>query len=328
VRDALIRHAPDLALRLAARASIRNRLAAEHRRRPEERRAFVDELHRSPIARSVELANEQHYEVDSRFFELVLGPRLKYSCCLWPEGVRDLRTAEGAMLSLTCERAGIEDGMEILDLGCGWGSLTSWIAEHYPRCRVLAVSNSRTQRTFVEARGIPNVEVVTADANEFDPGRRFDRVVSVEMLEHVRNYGALFRRIAGWLEPDGKLFAHVFSHRSYAYPFTDSWMARTFFTGGTMPSHDLLPGLARGSLELEADWVVDGTHYRRTLEAWLARLDENRERVLPVLAETYGPGREEQWLANWRLFLIACAELFGTRGGSEWQVSHYRFGLP
>ena len=328
MRDVLVRHAPDPLLRMAARASGRRRLAAERKRGAEERAAFVEELRRSPIAESVDLANEQHYEVDSRFFELVLGPRLKYSCCLWPEGVRDLRTAEEAMLALTCERAGIEDGMEILDLGCGWGSLTFYLAERHPTCRVLAVSNSRTQRAFVAARGVPNVEVVTADANDFDPGRRFDRVVSIEMLEHVRNYEALLRRLAGWLEPDGRLFAHVFSHRTFAYPFTDSWMARTFFSGGTMPSHDLLPELASGSLELEADWVVDGTHYQRTLEAWLARLDESRDRVLPVLAEPYGAGREQQWLANWRLFFIACSELFGARGGSEWQVSHYRFRLP
>ena len=232
------------------------------------------------------------------------------------------------MLALTCERAQVEDGMEILDLGCGWGSLTFWLAERYPAARVLAVSNSRTQQTFIREeaarRGLENVDGALADVNTFEPKRRFDRVLSVEMLEHARNYELLLERIASWLAPGGKLFVHVFSHRELSYPFESGWMARNFFTAGTMPSHDLIPFLARG-LSPEADWTIDGTHYARTAEAWLERLDAARNDLLSVLAHTYGHGDARRRLAMWRVFFMACAELFGFRSGSEWMVSHYRF---
>jgi cyclopropane-fatty-acyl-phospholipid synthase len=232
------------------------------------------------------------------------------------------------MLGLTCERAQVEDGMELLDLGCGWGSLTFWLAERYPASRILAVSNSRTQQRFVREeaarRGLGNVENALADVNTFEPGRRFDRVLSVEMLEHARNYEELFRRLAGWLEPGGKLFVHVFSHREHAYPYESGWMARNFFTAGTMPSHDLLPSLA--GLALEEEWLLAGTHYARTSEAWLERLDERHEEALAVLTSTYGSSDARRRLQLWRVFFMACAELFGYRSGTEWGVSHYRFG--
>jgi cyclopropane-fatty-acyl-phospholipid synthase len=318
---------PDPVLRLGIRANCALRLARERRGGEARQRAFVERLRAAPIAEQPDKPNEQHYEVPADFFRLVLGPRLKYSACLWPEGVRTIAEAEDAMLALTCERAEVEDGMELLDLGCGWGSLSFWLLERYPTTRVLAVSNSRTQRAFIRsearARGVAHrLEVVTADANVFDTGRRFDRVLSVEMLEHMRNYESLFARIRSWLEPGGKAFVHVFSHRRYAYPYESGWMARRFFTAGTMPSHDLFLEFQR-DLAIRNRWVVDGSHYARTAEAWLERLDANAAEILPVLAETYGAEDAREWLASWRVFFLACAELWGYRGGREWLVSHY-----
>ncbi len=321
---------PDPVVRRAIRLNCARRLARERRGGASRQKAFLNELRASPIAERVEKPNEQHYEVPSEFFQLVLGPRLKYSCCYWPEGVERLAAAEEAMLALTCERAAIEDGMEVLDLGCGWGSLTFWLAELYPACRILAVSNSRTQRAFIESearrKGLSGVEVVTADANVLDIDRRFDRIVSVEMLEHARNYGALLDKIASWLEPGGKLFVHVFSHRVLAYAYESGWMARHFFTAGTMPSHDLIPHFA-GELELEEQWAVSGLHYAKTAEAWLDRLDGAHADVLEVLSKTYGSAASRR-LHMWRIFFMACAELWGYRSGSEWGVSHYRFARP
>jgi cyclopropane-fatty-acyl-phospholipid synthase len=291
---------------------------------------WTEEMARAPVALVPDKANEQHYELPPQFFRLVLGRHLKYSSGYWPAGVETLDDSEAAMLALTCERAGLEDGQEVLELGCGWGSLSLWMAERYPRSRILAVSNSAPQREHIASRaaerGLTNLEVVTRDMNSFDTGRRFDRVVSVEMLEHMRNWAELTRRIRGWLRDDGRLFVHVFSHRELAYPFEaegdSNWMGRHFFTGGMMPSHDQIGRVARG-LEVEEDWLLDGRHYGRTSEAWLRRLDANRDRVWLVLADTYGEDQAETWLQRWRVFFMACAELFAFRRGTEWGVSHY-----
>jgi cyclopropane-fatty-acyl-phospholipid synthase len=324
---------PDLILRSGTRHLLRRRLresvTGPFEVRTREQSALMDRLSAGPIAIDVAAANEQHYEVPAPFFELALGPRLKYSCCYWDERTRDLAAAEEAMLELTARRANIQDGMRILDLGCGWGSFSLWAAEQFPNAQILAVSNSRIQRAFIEGRAAErafnNLRVQTTDINDFQPDEQFDRLVSVEMMEHVRNHRALFERIAAWLAPGGLAFSHIFCHRSHAYTYEhrdpSDWMAKNFFTGGMMPSEEMFRRYQE-DLVIREQWRVNGSHYHRTCDAWLERLDQNRDSALQILADGYGSDAS-RWFHRWRLFFIACSELFAYRGGEEWFVSHY-----
>lgn len=326
---------PDPLLRAGIRRLLRDRLRDETAPSAGAQRAKEDALVRAleagPIAIGTADANAQHYEVPAAFYRAVLGPRLKYSAGLWEGRTTTLAESEEAMLLRTTERARIEDGQAVLDLGCGWGSLTLYLAERFPRSRITAVSNASSQRAFIEgeaeARGLKNVRVITADINTFAPDERFDRVVSVEMLEHVRNHRALFERIASWLSSDGLFFAHIFCHRTLTYPFetagADDWMARYFFTGGIMPSASLFHRFV-GPLDLSSQWTVDGTHYERTANAWLARMDQKKEALRPLFQSTYGADADAWW-QRWRIFFLSCAELFGFAHGTEWHVAHYLF---
>lgn len=291
---------------------------------------FIATMRSSPIALVPEKANEQHYELPPEFFELVLGPRLKYSCCFWPHPHTTLAEAEVAALETTCLRAELADGQRVLELGCGWGSLSLWMAQHYPASRITAVSNSVSQRTYIEtaaaARKLTNLTVVTADMNDFIATEKFDRVISIEMFEHMRNYELLLQRISDWLRPQGKLFIHIFCHRETAYPFDSSgdadWMGRLFFSGGLMPSLNLLSNFSR-DMQVERSWCWNGLHYQRTAEAWLALLDERWHQALTILRQVYGPSQGHRWLQRWRVFFMAVSELFGYRDGDEWLVAHY-----
>ncbi len=294
---------------------------------------FADHLRSGPLAIETQSANEQHYEVSSDFFESSLGPRLKYSSCFYETPRTSLAQAEERMLRLTCERAEVTNGMQILELGCGWGSLTLWLAEHYPQCEITAVSNSNGQRQFIERRasqsGIANVQVITADMRDFATDKKFDRIVSVEMFEHMRNYEMLFSRLADWLVEDGKVFVHVFCHRDTPYLFetdgADNWMGRNFFTGGVMPSLGLFSHFG-DRLRINNQWVVNGLHYWRTCEAWLRNVDLNRDDILKRLGERLSAEQAKKNLQKWRIFFMACAELFRYRRGQEWHVAHYLFG--
>ena len=296
---------------------------------------WIDFLTKSPVAIMPEKANEQHYELPPKFFELALGASLKYSCGLWPKGVSSLDESESEMLRLTCKRAELVDGQEILELGCGWGSLTFHMAQNFPNSKITAVSNSNDQIKFIEKKclklRLKNIKTINADMNDFAIDKEFDRVVSIEMFEHMRNYDELLKRIGGWLNQNGRLFVHIFSHKEISYPFEDKgdgdWMAREFFSGGQMPSHKLLMSFP-GRMKAEKSWRIDGTHYAKTSRAWLEKMDKNKKAIVEVFSSTYGEKAASAWFHRWRIFFMSCEVLFGYNRGSEWGVSHYLFEKP
>jgi cyclopropane-fatty-acyl-phospholipid synthase len=330
---------PDWFLRFIVRFILHRGLRGGYQRGAERlsraKRAMLRKLSRGPIAIFAQDANIQHYEVDSRFFNLALGPWLKYSCCYWPEGLQDLESAEREMLALTCKRAGLEDGMHVLDLGCGWGSLTRWIAEFYPSCNVTAISNSQTQGEFIRQRceqhGFSNVKVLTGNVADVEFEPIYDRVLSVEMFEHMKNYQALLAKISSWLTPTGQLFVHHFSHRQFLYEFNaedpNDFMARRYFAGGTMPSDDLLLHF-QDDLCVCDHWRVSGMHYAHTLHAWLNNLYAHRAEIESLFTDSYGLEQVTKAFTHWRLFFLICEETFALRNGSEYLVTHMLLEKP
>ncbi|MCC6758417.1 MAG: class I SAM-dependent methyltransferase [Candidatus Omnitrophica bacterium] len=326
---------PDPVIRFGIRELLRQKIAAEKKDGLEFGQArqiqLINQLKASPIAVNTPEANQQHYEVPTEFFKLVLGPHLKYSSCYFRDGVTDLAEAERDMLAITCERADLRNGQAVLEFGCGWGSLSLFMAQKFPESQFVGVSNSRTQKDYIDgqakARNIKNLEIITSDMNVFETSRRFDRLVSVEMFEHMRNYEKLMAKAASFLKSDGKLFVHIFTHREFSYLYDDTddkdWIAKYFFTGGIMPSDHLLLSF-QDHFQIKDHWRVSGMHYQKTSECWLKNMDAHRDKIIPILKGTYGE-QYQKWWVYWRVFFMACAELWGYNGGNEWIVSHYLF---
>jgi len=321
---------PDVITRAGIHYLVRKTKTALAHRPDGASKLFAEEMAALPIALETDKANEQHYEIPAGFFNLCLGARRKYSCCFYENADTTLDEAEEAALALTSEHADIQDGQSILELGCGWGSLTLWMAEKYPACNITAVSNSASQRDYImeqaKAKGFDTIEVITADMNHFATDGRYDRIVSVEMFEHIANWRNLLSKATRWLKPEGKIFIHVFSHKAAPYRFNhldkSDWIAQHFFSGGIMPSHDLMhqfPDL----VEMEDEWRWSGDHYEKTARDWLVNFDRNQKEIDPILEAVYGDDAA-LWKRRWRLFFLATAGLFGHDGGGEWGVSHYR----
>jgi cyclopropane-fatty-acyl-phospholipid synthase len=327
---------PDSVLRMGIRKLLKQRLADEilgdEELQQQKLMGLIAELKSSPIAINTADANEQHYELPTKFFQYCLGKNLKYSSGYWKAGVKDIDIAEDDMLALTCVRADLQSGQNVLELGCGWGSLSLHMSAKFPKSQFTVVSNSASQKMFIEEmarqRGIKNLTVVTADMNTFTIADSFDRVVSVEMFEHMRNYKLLLAKVASFLKPDGKLFVHIFTHKTLAYKYEvkdeSDWMSKYFFTGGIMPSNHLF-FYFNDDLKVNEHWVVNGTHYGKTSEAWLNNMDAHKKEIMPILENTYGKDKAVKWWVYWRLFYMACAELFNYNKGNEWMVNHYLF---
>ena len=294
--------------------------------------SFIQTMKKAPIALLPDKANDQHYEVPAAFFDRVLGKHKKYSCCYWPESTDSLDNAESHALEESCRHAKLEDGQNVLELGCGWGSLSLWMAANYPNSQITAVSNSNSQREHIEKnasqRGIKNLQIITCDMNDFDIDEQYDRIVSVEMFEHMRNWQVIYKNISRWLKDDGLFFKHIFVNRGVPYLFLEldesDWMSRHFFSGGMMPSDDLALHFQQ-DLTLKRQWRWQGEHYEKTANAWLSNMDENKDALWPILENTYGAEQAQKWWMRWRMFFMACAELFAFNNGQEWYVAHYLF---
>jgi len=321
---------PDILYRLGIRAQLRARLkAVSNHYETHTIQDYANDLSASPIAIQTDKANDQHYEVPASFFDIVLGKHKKYSSCLYNKGTLSLDVAEDEMLALTCERAELKNGQDILELGCGWGSLSLYMARRYPDATITVVSNSHSQKIYIDQcaqqEGLTNLTVITTNVAVLELSGSFDRIVSIEMLEHIRNYQAMFSKIRRWLKEDGKLFVHIFGHHKWAYVFDDdetsSWMARHFFSGGQMPSQDLFSHFNH-DLSVEKDWVVSGIHYAKTCREWLNNMDAHKSDIMAIFHDVYGEKASIFWI-YWRLFFMACEELFAFNEGNEWQVYHY-----
>lgn len=327
---------PDFLIRWGIRILLKQRLKDENKGTTELQQEhlmkLIAELKSSPIAINTSEANEQHYEVPTEFYQYCLGKHLKYSSGYWKNGVTDIDTSERDMLELTCQRADLANGQDVLELGCGWGSLSLFMSAKFPESKFTVVSNSRTQKLYIDdeakKRNIHNLTVITTNINDFKIDKQFDRVVSVEMFEHMRNYQKLMGLVASCLKKEGKLFVHIFTHKEYAYKFEvideSDWMSKYFFTGGIMPSDDLLLYFNE-ELAIEKHWHVSGTHYSKTSEAWLNNMDKHKEKIMPLFEKTYGKEQALKWWVYWRIFYMACAELWAYNNGEEWIVSHYLF---
>lgn len=326
---------PDPVIRFGIRGLLKDKLKEEKKlfslNGESQKQKIIDELKQSPIAVNTQEANEQHYEVPTEFFQLVMGDYMKYSCCYWNEGVDDLTDAEKKMLEIYIERAELKDGQDVLELGCGWGSMSLFMAKTFPNSNITGVSNSATQKKYIDSKveelGLKNLTIITCDMNQFQIDKTFDRVVSIEMFEHMRNYQKLFSKVHSFLKDDGKLFVHVFTHKDFAYLYEakdeNDWIGKYFFTGGVMPSNDLFLHFD-DYLTLDEMWKVNGRHYEKTSNAWLENMDENRDKIIPILKKTYG-NEYRKWWNYWRIFFMSCAELWGYDKGREWMVCHYRF---
>ncbi|HEY9200127.1 MAG TPA: cyclopropane-fatty-acyl-phospholipid synthase family protein [Gammaproteobacteria bacterium] len=330
---------PDSIIRQGIRRLLKQRLqeisADDLQASHQLKQAFIRHMRQAPIALTPEKANQQHYEVPAAFYNTVLGSLNKYSCCYWKDDTRTLDRAEVNALELSCEHADLQDGQHILELGCGWGSLTLWMARHYPSSQITAVSNSHSQKAYIkqqaENAGLNNIQVITCDMNDFHSDAQFDRIVSIEMFEHMRNWQQLLHRVSQWLAPEGKFFMHVFSHCSVPYAFEvkdeSDWMSDVFFTGGMMPSDDLLLYF-QDSLQVEQSWIWNGDHYAKTCNAWLGNMDQHKASLMPLIRDTYGTEHSQQWWMRWRIFFMACAELFAFEQGQQWHVMHYLMSKP
>jgi len=324
---------PSSVIRLGIRYQLRDRIESIKSTSLEEaykrKMLFITLLRSQPIAVETATANKQHYEVGDGVLEACLGPRMKYSCCLYPKGNETLAEAEVAMLKTYVEKAQLKDGMSILDLGCGWGSGALFFAEKLPQSKITAFSNSRTQKQYIDnkakEKGLKNLTVITGNVVDYEFEKEsFDRVVSIELFEHMKNYELLMAKISRALKPSGKLFVHIFCHKTTPYNFEEGWMTTHFFTGGTMPSADLLLYFQR-DLKVETQWWISGKHYGKTSEDWVTQMTTNKKKIWPHLTETYGENDTAMWYYRWQIFYMACAELFAYEGGDTWGVSHYLF---
>lgn len=327
---------PDSIIRKGIQRLLKTRLkdiaAADGETSNQVKTQFIKTMSQAPIALSPDKANEQHYEVPAEFYERVLGKHNKYSCCYWDENTTNLDQAEQKALQLSGQHAQLENGQSILELGCGWGSLTLWMANQYPDSQITAVSNSHSQKKHIEQlaaiQGINNISVITCDMNEFETTAKFDRVVSIEMFEHMRNWSLLFNKVADWLNDNGKFFMHVFSHHSTPYLFevndSSDWMSEYFFTGGLMPCDDLALHF-QNDLSINNSWAWNGDHYAKTANAWLQNMDQHKQQLMPLISKTYGADQTQIWWMRWRIFFMACTELFAYEQGQQWHVMHYLF---